>query len=1136
MPETSRTITWLHISDLHCCPPKSGWDADLVINTLVEDLKHMQNDHNLRPDFIFFTGDAAWGEIGCANGEKMVDQFEAARSFFNSVRQAFEPEVPTVNMFLVPGNHDVNRKRINEPDIDWLNNLKSLDPINERINKADNDWKRWMQRLDDYRNFLESNGYSHLVQDEDRLIYGTCRKVSGFDVGIVGFNTAWSCSRDGEKGKLWWAGKWQVGHLRQKLKETAFNIGLLHHPSNWFTEFEDPSSWLKVESLCKFILHGHEHNMWVHENVDGPTRISAAACYDRSDRENGYNFVRLNLESGEGKVWLRRFCGDTDEWGERHIPKKAPNGVWYLRHLKWLQSKSPTIRAPRESPVYQVEPTEVAGEELSGEFELLRESIISQLATYSKPTSSYLQRETFDILIANFALSFSGAQPDILMRPIEPNSVDWPEKLLHEKAPLLQELCTPEQVRDHFLPMPRVTQGLGEWLRCKHDLLFLGLPFCGKTSLLTYLAVEAARNQKTKVRPILLRPRNDLSAEAVEAAIVDLKKRLERIKAKADKRQILLLLDNVHNPVHCEIASRLMASPRQWRVWGAARSGEFARLQDSGRKSPWAEANVIRDACSLTSNCEAEWMMEQVLNPCLQTMEKGNLESQVLEAIEAAGQVPTRFLIQVWGIIKEDKADIDTGYRDLIENLPKDTDAVVQSLMPQSIPGIRALVITDYLLNPPWDLLEAVLAAVDEYGPKLADKTISQLRRMSSLVPDSEQSFRATMYDPLREAIRREENLSKAFETQIWDALLSYLKLGNDIEQAAHPTLSGFWGELTYHTMRSKQSAVLVAACSERKLIYTEGDARVEALYLLGLAKLAGDEADVAEAHRVMTEACTLADQLGEETKNAAYASVLWAYYHPAQDAETFEQRLSRLTAAERICIKLGKDIDVAYIADMTAKLLLFGANKDAAAALQHASAAVDAHKRLKNPAKLGAALVVLAQCQAPPDWEGAAKTYREALRCLTEDTSKELRGTALNCLAECQRNQTSPDWEGAINTCQEALSCLTDDTAKELRTAVLYNLGICRMSQTPPDWEAAYALSKQALELSLELALKLETVLGLENLVWLCSMCSQPPWEDVTEHCHMALGILTADEDKQQRESVRVCLAKCLHSQTPPN
>ncbi|MCP3998583.1 MAG: hypothetical protein GY722_26465, partial [bacterium] len=103
------TLTWLHLSDLHACKPKSAWDADRVTETLVEDLSRIQADHGLRPDLLFFTGDAAFGEIGNKAGQKIRHQFDRFADFLSAVRCAFEPEIALDDVFLVPGNHDVNR-------------------------------------------------------------------------------------------------------------------------------------------------------------------------------------------------------------------------------------------------------------------------------------------------------------------------------------------------------------------------------------------------------------------------------------------------------------------------------------------------------------------------------------------------------------------------------------------------------------------------------------------------------------------------------------------------------------------------------------------------------------------------------------------------------------------------------------------------------------------------------------------------------------------------------------------------------------------------------------------------------------------------------------------------------------------
>jgi len=302
----SRTITWLHLSDLHAGKPGASWDASRVIETLVSDLEKMERDHSLHPDFIFFTGDAAFGQMGSGPGQTLTEQFATAQQFFTSVRQAFTPEIPSANLFLVPGNHDLDRTVVAEDQTFWLDSQKDRSIINKLIEAGRPQWQRYMERLAAYREFLKTNDYSHLLDDPERLVYAAVRQAAGVTVGIGGFNTAWSCCRDGEKSKLWMGSQWQLEQVHSKLGQAAVSIVLMHHPSNWLSEYEDPDFGHDLERDFRFILHGHEHAEWVTTGSDGYTRIAAGACYEHSDKENGYNLVRLDLETGQGQIWLRK--------------------------------------------------------------------------------------------------------------------------------------------------------------------------------------------------------------------------------------------------------------------------------------------------------------------------------------------------------------------------------------------------------------------------------------------------------------------------------------------------------------------------------------------------------------------------------------------------------------------------------------------------------------------------------------------------------------------------------------------------------------------------------------------------------------------------------------------------------------
>jgi hypothetical protein len=42
--EPTKALNWLHLSDLHDCKPKTGWDTKRVTDSLCKDLRKMQEE------------------------------------------------------------------------------------------------------------------------------------------------------------------------------------------------------------------------------------------------------------------------------------------------------------------------------------------------------------------------------------------------------------------------------------------------------------------------------------------------------------------------------------------------------------------------------------------------------------------------------------------------------------------------------------------------------------------------------------------------------------------------------------------------------------------------------------------------------------------------------------------------------------------------------------------------------------------------------------------------------------------------------------------------------------------------------------------------------------------------------------
>ncbi|MCP5103588.1 MAG: metallophosphoesterase, partial [bacterium] len=364
-----KTVTWLHLSDLHLCNPKSGWEADYIRDKLREDFDVLQKKYQLRPDLIFFSGDVVYGHLGEDGGKPMARQYRDAAIFFDEVRRSFDPEIPRDRLFFVPGNHDVKRSKGREylrkgfdaemPKDEGL----AVKRLSELLQKKGDDWTPFIEGMADYLQFLADKGYSHLLEDRERLIYAVIREVNGVNVGIAGLNSAWSSYKNGEKGNLWLGGHWQVQELSRRLKSADIKIAMMHHPFNWFHPTEDPKVKRELQNHFRFFLHGHEHMGWIEVLDEKFIRISAGACYGGSEEEMGYNMMQLDVGTGKCKVWLRKYDEAGGGWGPRFIHGKTDE-----RGIREIGFGAPQKPAKKPAPKLVVQPIEPDSPESRGVF------------------------------------------------------------------------------------------------------------------------------------------------------------------------------------------------------------------------------------------------------------------------------------------------------------------------------------------------------------------------------------------------------------------------------------------------------------------------------------------------------------------------------------------------------------------------------------------------------------------------------------------------------------------------------------------------------------------------------------------------------------------------------------------------
>ncbi len=236
----------LHISDLHI-KKKENFDRSAVLDPLIRRVK-IDRDSGFSPEVVVVTGDIAF------SGKK--EEYEGAKIFFDDLLAALE--LPDERLFIVPGNHDLNRKKYKKSDVPAYASMQDLnDDLENEEFRPD-----ILKGMSAYFEFIETH-YPHLASLGDRLVPFVISHETAGDkrVGLVGLNSAWMCRKsEGDKGRIA-IGEFQLKKAVEELEKSApldLKIFLFHHPLNFL--------WPRDRKICRtflnqtILLTGHLHD------------------------------------------------------------------------------------------------------------------------------------------------------------------------------------------------------------------------------------------------------------------------------------------------------------------------------------------------------------------------------------------------------------------------------------------------------------------------------------------------------------------------------------------------------------------------------------------------------------------------------------------------------------------------------------------------------------------------------------------------------------------------------------------------------------------------------------------------------------------------------------------------------------
>lgn len=296
-------IRFLHVSDFHLRAAKvARYEQDRVLDGLVQFLERDREGFPL--DLVFVTGDLAFS----GQADELAQVVVVLRRLLEVTG------VPPDRMFVVPGNHDVDR------DVGrWL--LRTLTSDKQAIAFFEEPGGRTFHRkkLEAYEASL-------------RELFGPGRslglgvgaeavelvEVAGTRLAVASFNSSWFAQGDDDQGSLW-LGEPNVRGALDRIAdaEADFAISLLHHPFEYLHEAERDLVEHRFERGFDLVLRGHLHRdktRSIASQRGGYVEVAAPAAYQGSQWPNGCFLGEIRPKARTVRLRPYAYAAGPDPW------------------------------------------------------------------------------------------------------------------------------------------------------------------------------------------------------------------------------------------------------------------------------------------------------------------------------------------------------------------------------------------------------------------------------------------------------------------------------------------------------------------------------------------------------------------------------------------------------------------------------------------------------------------------------------------------------------------------------------------------------------------------------------------------------------------------------------------------------
>ncbi|KAA6332733.1 3' 5'-cyclic adenosine monophosphate phosphodiesterase CpdA [termite gut metagenome] len=337
-------IRFLQFSDIHFlfCEDTEDEYAQMRIR-FIEDLENVKKQLGV-VDYVLICGD-----IAC-KGQK--NEFNKAKIFIESVSKALEVDGNRPNIFLVPGNHDIDRQSykatrdllrpslLDKKNDEFLQAIKHTEPDTLKILYAPllayNEFAQ-PYSIDEVSETIMIGDIDEHYFDGKNYYWKFCLgKESNYTVNLYGLNSTLTCDgKEAAKKDL------KEGNHLTFLPKPAYNIqtysneiniSMMHHPLDWLKDENHACTIFDDRFKLQFFGHMHVQNSQSNKAVkifSGAFQPEKEA--DIKDCPPVFNVIKLDVEGAVMIVEL-----ESRKW----------DGAYFIKYKEESKTMSVSLAAP----------------------------------------------------------------------------------------------------------------------------------------------------------------------------------------------------------------------------------------------------------------------------------------------------------------------------------------------------------------------------------------------------------------------------------------------------------------------------------------------------------------------------------------------------------------------------------------------------------------------------------------------------------------------------------------------------------------------------------------------------------------------------------------------------------------------